>query len=145
MEDWGQLVEATITEIQVDLIARCIQIDVVTHWEGDQRKRIIIEGINELLIDDVRSNNIIDRVTMFSQEELANTEHECLDRLFYLFQKREPTDSDLEWPMLAQKLALIRDGELVLMEIEPVCGASFLLLARTVRLETADEGAEKAK
>jgi hypothetical protein len=138
MEDWGQLVESTITAIKVDSIARGIQIDVITHWEGDQRKRIIADGVNDLLIDDVRSTNIIDRVIMFGQEDLANVERDCLARLFYLLQKREPTVADLEWPTLNQKLALIRDGSLLLMEIEPVCGASFLVLAESVRLEAGE-------
>jgi hypothetical protein len=46
--------------------------------------------------------------------------------------------SDRNWPYLEEKLSLIRDGRLKLIEIEPVCGASIIVLAESIKLEAIE-------
>jgi hypothetical protein len=112
-----------------------------------QAKVIVASGIEDMLVDDLRAYNIIDRVTIFMATDAAQEINECTTSLFYLMQKRELSASDLEWPAFKEKLARIQSGELHLMEIEPVAGASAVVLARLIAIESLpiQDAEEKAK
>jgi hypothetical protein len=136
MDRMDSLVEATITAFWFDRAKHEMRVEVACVWEDKGKKRIVASGIDKFLIDDMGPYNIIDRVNLYGAEDSMDEKSECAACLFFLMQKKELTASDMEWPGFKEKLFLIRDGKLSLMEIEPVYGASFIVLAESIRLET---------
>jgi len=119
MEGWDLLIESTVIAFHLDWVTKTLHIDVNSPWGNKERKRIVATGIEELEVSEMRLYNIIDRVNLFgAPDSLVNIP---------------------KWLPLEKKLSLIRDGSLNLMEIEPVCGASILVLAKLFRLEDMTE------
>jgi hypothetical protein len=133
MGEWDDLVEATIEAIHVDASRKEICIDVKCAGDQNVRRKIVAMGVDDFVANEMRLSNVIDRVTLLGAQDV--TTPEIPNRLFYLMRGTEPTPSDLEWPVLKQKLALISDGKLSLLELEPVYGASVILLAESFRLD----------
>ncbi|MGD0889493.1 MAG: hypothetical protein ABR889_09620 [Acidobacteriaceae bacterium] len=138
MDGWNLLVEATITAFHFDHEKMEMKIDVRCHWDGGYNKRIIVSGIDRLAIEEMREYNIIFQVTQFGAEEAMDENSGCASKLFFLMQERDMVASDRNWPYLEEKLSLIRDGRLKLIEIEPVCGASIIVLAESIKLEAIE-------
>lgn len=136
MKNWDVLTEATIDAIYVESTKKEIRIDVTCRWQEETRKQIIAEGVEDFVINEMRLSNIIDRVTFFDAN--GGQEKDAARRLFLVMRGREPDVSDLEWPALLEKLDRIRDGVLTLIELEPVYGATVILLAESIRLESID-------
>ncbi len=136
MEDWDILTEATIDAIRVASTEKEIRIDVTCRWEGEKRKQIVARGVDDFVVNDMRLSNIIDRVTRFDAG--GGQEAETARRLFFMMRGREPDVSDLEWPVLSEKLGRVRAGTLTLMELEPVYGATVIMLAESIQLEAID-------
>ncbi len=129
MDDWDALIESTIDAISLDVIKKAIAIELTCAWDGAGRKRIIASGVDDFVVNEMRISNIVDRVSRFSSVDYGEKSAEIARRLFKLMRGREPSQTDLEWPPLMNKLACIRDGSLSLLEIEPVYGATILILA----------------
>lgn len=136
MSDWDDLVEATMDAIRVDTSRKEISIEVTYASNCKERKRILATGVDDFVANEMRLSNIIDRVTRFGAHDVTSAE--VSSRLFYLMRGREPSSSDLEWPILKQKMALISDGKLSLLEIEPVYGATVTILAEAFRIDPID-------
>lgn len=136
MEDWKILLESTIDSIHVDSTSKEVFIDVTCAWESKQRKRISAIGVDDFVANELRISNIIDRVTIFDAVEFNDVNQNIARRLFMLMRGKEASQTDLEWPTLKSKLACIGDGSLTLLEIEPVYGATILILAAGYRLES---------
>ncbi|MGA8673330.1 MAG: hypothetical protein WB679_25875 [Terracidiphilus sp.] len=136
MSNLDSLVEATVTRLSFDRERAELRFEVSCVFGDRGRKVIVASGIEDLLVDDVRTYNIIDRVTIFTAADAAQEINDCTKSLFYLMQKRELSTSDLEWPAFKEKLARIQSGEFHLMEIEPVAGASAVVLARLIAIES---------
>jgi hypothetical protein len=62
---------------------------------------------------------------------------EVARRLFFLMRGKEPSALDFEWPALREKLTRVQKGALALLEIEPVYGATILVLAEDLKIENA--------
>jgi hypothetical protein len=137
MDDWKSLVESTIDAIHVDLTNKAVVIEVTCAWEGKERKRIVATGVDDFVANEMRLSNIVDRVNRFGAVDLNGKTEEIARRLFLLMRGKEPSQTDLEWPVLKDKLACIRDSSLSLLEIEPVYGATIMILATGFRLESA--------
>jgi hypothetical protein len=136
MDDWKTLVESTIDAIHVDSTNKAVVIEVTCAWEGKGRKRIVATGVDDFVVNEMRLSNIVDRVSRFGAVDFNGKNAEIARRLFVLMRGKEPSQSDLEWPALKNKLACIRDGSLCLLEIEPVYGATIMILATGFRLES---------
>ena len=109
---------------------------VVSCVFGEQKKRVIVaRGLDDFLIGDLRACNIIDRVTLFAPGDAVDEPNECASALIYLMQKRDLSTSDFAWPAFIDKLNLIRSGKLKLMTVEPVAGASAVVLASDIAFE----------
>ena len=128
-------VESTVQAFNLDWDKKKIRIDVTSPWGDKQRISIVATGIDDCRIDEMRLYNILDRVTLYREEESQKPGSECASLLFFLMQNREPTANDLEWPAVREKLALIQSGELTLLAIEAVYGATFLVLAKSITIE----------
>jgi hypothetical protein len=131
MSEWDTLVESTIDAVHFDLGHKEVRIELTCAWEGKDRKLIVATGVDDFVVNEMRLSNIVDRVSRFDVEDF-----EVARRLFFLMRGAAPSASDLEWPIFKEKLALIREGKLSLLEIEPVYGATILILAESFRLET---------
>lgn len=140
MDDWDALTEATIDAIRVEPTKKEIRIDVTCRWEGERRKQIVAQGADDFVVNEMRLSNIIDRITRL--EVGAGQDAETTRRLFYLMRGREPDVSELQWPALLEKLDRLRAGSLTLFELEPVYGATVLILAESIQLETLDIASE---
>ena len=136
MDNWDVLTEATIDAIRVESTKKEIRIDVTCRWEGEKRKRIVAQGVDDFVVNEMRLSNIIDRVTRLDAGDGQETE--TARRLFFMMRGREPDASDLEWPVLIEKLGRIRTGALILMELEPVYGATVIVLAESFQLEAIE-------
>lgn len=136
MDDWDVLTEATIDAIRVELASKEIRIDVTCRSEGEKRKQIFAKGVDDFVVNEMRLSNIIDRVTRL--DDGGGQEEEAARRLFFMMRGREPDVSDLEWPVLLEKLSRIRAGTLIFMELEPVYGATVIMLAESFQLESID-------
>ncbi|WP_038489970.1 hypothetical protein [Janthinobacterium agaricidamnosum] len=135
-DDWNILTEATIDAIRVEPTKKEIRIDVTCRWEGEKRKQIVVHGVDDFVINEMRLSNIIDRVTRLDAGD--GQEAETARRLFFMMRGREPDASDLDWPVLSEKLDRVRSGTLTLMELEPVYGATVIMLAESIQLEAID-------
>lgn len=135
MDGWESLVEATIDAIRVDSENKEVRIEVTCAWEGKDRKQIVATGVDDFVVNELRLSSIVDRVSLFAVDDIEDEGAEVARRLFFLMRGREPSPSDFEWPALRDKLARIQDGSLRLLEVEPVYGATVLVLAEDFRLE----------
>lgn len=133
MEDWDVLTEATIDVIRVEPMKKEIRIEVTCRWEGERRKQIVVRGVDDFVVNEMRLSNVIDRVTRLEASD--GQEAETSRRLFFMMRGRDPDASELDWPVLSEKLARIRTGTLSLMELEPIYGASVMMLAESIQLE----------
>lgn len=136
MDDWDVLTEATIDAIRVESTKKEIRIDVTCRWEGEKRKQIVAQGVDDFVVNEMRLSNIIDRVTRLDAGDGQETE--TARRLFFMMRGRKPDTSDLEWPVLLEKLSRVRTGALILMELEPVYGATVIMLAESFQLEAIE-------
>ncbi|RBL87444.1 hypothetical protein DDE05_03520 [Streptomyces cavourensis] len=134
MEDWDVLIEATIDVIRVEPMKKEVRIEVTCRWEGERRKQIVVRGVDDFVVNEMRLSNIIDRVTRL--EASASQEEKTSRRLFFMMRGRDPDASELNWPVLSEKMARIRVGALTLMELEPTYGASVMMLAESIQLES---------
>ncbi len=135
MNDWETLIESTIDAIHVDATTKEVVIEMTCAWEGVERKRIVATGVDELDVTGMRIYNIVDRVQCFDAGNFDEKSAEIRQRLFMLLRGTALAKTDLEWPVLAEKLARIRNGSLSLLEIEPVYGATIVILASDFRLQ----------
>jgi hypothetical protein len=134
MNELDSFVESTVLALSVDPRNHELRLEASCPFRGKARKTIVATGIDELLIDDLRIYNIIDRVTVFDATDAVEEINDCTRSLFYLMQKRELSVSDFTWPALKEKLTLIRTGQSQLMEIEPVAGESITVLAKRIEI-----------
>lgn len=139
MNEWDALIEATIDAIRVDSAKKEIRVEVTCMWQGEKRTQIVATGVDDFVVNEMRLSNIIDRVTRFGTSGTTEEESKTAKRLFFMMRGREPDSNDLKWPVLIEKLARIRDGTLGLMEIEPVYGATVIVLAQSFQLESIDD------
>lgn len=136
MEGWDVLIEAAIDVIRVEPMKKEIRIEVTCRWEGERRKQIVVRGVDDFVVNEMRLSNVIDRVTRLEASD--GQEAETSRRLFFLMRGRDPDASELDWPVLSEKLTRIRAGTLTLMVLEPTYGASVIMLAESIRLEAID-------
>jgi hypothetical protein len=134
MKAFEALVEATFSEIHLDAEERKIRIEIRSKWGGAARFRLLATGVDDFLANGLRLENIIDRVSHVSASNFGLAENGLAERLFFLLQQREARKSELEWDVLTDKLLRIQDGRLRFLEIEPVYGASVMILAERFEL-----------
>ncbi len=134
MDKWDTLTESIINSVHVDAERKMVRFDLTCQWGEKPRKQIIVGGVDDFVINEMRLSNIVDRVSLFFGNEAG-----IASRLFRLMRGREGSAEELEWPLLHEKLKLIRSGKLVLVEIEPVYGATAMVLGEDVRLSSIGE------
>ncbi|HYD62334.1 MAG TPA: hypothetical protein VEC35_18370 [Noviherbaspirillum sp.] len=131
MKQWDAFIEATIDAIHFNAEKRELSFDVTCQLESGHRKRLVIDGVDDFVANEMRLQNIIDRIHQYRGDET-----EAARCLFFLMRGREPEEDELRWPQLVEKLDHVRTGRRVLLEIEPVYGATLIILGENVRLES---------
>jgi hypothetical protein len=134
-EQLDSFVESTVVRLTLDREMAELHVEVSSVFGDQKRRAIVVRGLDDFLIDDLRAYNIIDRVTVFAPEDAVEESNECASALLYLMQKRELSKSDFAWPAFTDKLSLIRSGKLKLMTVEAVAGASAVVLAKDITFE----------
>lgn len=129
------LVESTIDSVHVSAKDKKVCIELTCAWEGKERKKITATGVEDFVADELRLSNIIDRVHCFSAVDFQENISAITDNLFFLMRGKSPDPSELEWEPLKEKLELISLGMLKLLVVEPVYGATIILLASGMQLE----------
>lgn len=135
MGGWETLVEATIDAIRVDPSKKEICIEVTCAWGAKERKRIVATGVDDFVVNEMRLSNVVDRVSLVNAKDVKNDDKGVSRRLFFLMRGKEPAPLDLEWAALKEKLERMHDGRLSLLEMEPVYGATVIILAETFILD----------
>lgn len=135
MNGLESLVESTVDSVHVSAKYRKICIEFTCAWEGKERKKITATGVEDFIADELRLSNIVDSVHCFDAADFQENVSAIADSLFFLMRGRSPTPADLEWKPLKEKLKSIESGVLKLLVVEPVYGATIILLAREVQLE----------
>lgn len=86
----------------------------------------------EFMILQMCMQNIIDRISLWDS---SSDEVDYRGKLFSLIHGKFVEEKDnLHSPLIDQKIEMIRRGDAVLVELEPVYGALVLILARKVSL-----------
>ncbi|MGA8672754.1 MAG: hypothetical protein WB679_22955 [Terracidiphilus sp.] len=134
-EQLDSFVESTVVRLIFDREASELRVEVSCVFGERKKRAIVARGIDDCLIEDLGVYNIIDRVTVFAPEQAVEESNECTSTLLYLKQQRELSASDLAWPAFKEKLAMIRSGQLQLMTVEAVVGASATVLAKEITFE----------
>lgn len=135
MSNFDCFVEATITALRFERETGEFRIEASCVWGNKEKRAFIASKVDDLLVSDLRTYNVIDRVNFFAAEDAKEEINDCTSCLFFLMQQRELSTSDLQWPPFREKLASIRSGKLLLIEIEPVVGAAILIMAERVGVE----------
>ncbi|MET3915642.1 hypothetical protein ABID97_002424 [Variovorax sp. OAS795] len=131
------LVESTIDSVHVSAADKKVSIELTCAWEGKQRKKIVATGVEDFIADELRLSNIVDRVHFFAAADFQENISTITDNLFFLMRGKSPSSSDREWEPLKEKLRSISSGVLKLLVVEPVYGATIILLASEMQLMEA--------
>lgn len=119
MVDLADCVEAHITAIAVVEQTKSIRISLrsalSTHFA------MVVEGVHQVLVEEFRYRNIVDRVHIWNSANDLDAYHECLAAL--MAGKSEGLLPDA-WRIAIEKEARsIQAGNKILVEIEPAYGA----------------------
>lgn len=125
MLDLSKFVEAYLMSIEVDRIERKVKLSI---REPDGTGWILAAtGVSELMVLQMRMQNIIDRISVWTESAV---DADCRERVFSLLSGRSATDrDDMESPLINRTVDEIQRGDSMLIELEPVYGASVLMLA----------------
>ena len=137
MSNFDKFVEATIESIMFNCEEKKLSIKIISPWDNS-RTTITADGIYDCLIDQLRASNIIEKLTLFTARNFNDITSELSRSFFYLLRGFEPEQKDLEWDVLKEKLKKVENGFMSLLEIEPVFGARFIILAKSISFEDDD-------
>lgn len=138
MENWGYLIESEINSINFDSENKKLHLGLHFPW-CDGTGRILANGVIDFVANEMRLSNIIDRAILLPSAENEVDIITAARRLFFLMRGRNPDSHELDWPILKERIKLISNRELFFLEIEPIHGASFLILALQIQLELPDD------
>jgi len=133
-EGWESLVEAKIDAIFLQAARKELKITLIRPWDNSQVE-IVASGVEDILINDLRLQNIVDRVQIFERGS-AGSSRGLEESLFRLMRGRDPLPADLNWPLLHEKSKAIESGVLKFLQIEPVHGAIFAVMASDIQLRS---------
>jgi hypothetical protein len=122
-------VEAHVVGLQVPEQTKVVSI--VLRLVGGRTAILTAEGVDRFLVNELREQNIIDRINVWDK---GSSQEEFQQRLAELIGADRDSASVFS-SLVASETHRIAKGERVLVEIEPVYGAWFLMLARSVSLQ----------
>ncbi|MES2740068.1 MAG: hypothetical protein V4754_03850 [Pseudomonadota bacterium] len=132
MLDFNKFVEGHLTGIKVYQEENRAELFL---QETTGRKWVLnATDVSELMILQMRMQNIIFRIVIW---DLNSNEEEYKGKIFSLIHGKFETGKDhLSSPVINAKIDMIRRGEAVLLELEPVYGALVLIIAKQVLLDS---------
>jgi hypothetical protein len=93
---------------------------------------LMAEGVSDCMVLQMRTLNIIDRITFW---DVSSNEESYIDKLFCLHKGYYPGEKDKrDFLFITGSIEKIKHDEMFLMELEPVFGANVLVLAKRAKL-----------
>ena len=68
MEDYEILVEATIKSIFLDAENKSLTLDLDCSWGKKDRKRLIVSGVDDFSLTNMRIQNIFDHIKIYDSK-----------------------------------------------------------------------------
>lgn len=133
-EEWNSLVEAEITSISTDPMKKEVVIAVRRNLRAPSEVVIRGRNVDEFSVLEMRLSNIIDQADFYPTRE--GDDDAAASALFELLQS-PGTAFDEQWRPFKERLEAIKRGELMLLVLRPVYGASVALLAADIELVAA--------
>jgi hypothetical protein len=128
MFDFTDCIEAHITGIT--MLEESKTINISLRGQAKQCFMLVIEGVDRLVANEFREQNIVDRVVLW---DLTSEPNEYRASLAALVSGASEDQIEDTWqPLIEKEIASIQQGEKVFVSIEPVYGVWILLLARKV-------------
>ncbi|MFM0607125.1 hypothetical protein PQR05_21605 [Paraburkholderia sediminicola] len=125
MLDLSKFVEAYLMGIEVDRVERKVVLSIKE--PAGKGWILVATGVSELMVLQMCMQNIIDRISVWTGSAV---DADCRERVFSLLSGRYATDrDDMESPLINRTVDAIQRGDSMLIELEPVYGASVLMLA----------------
>jgi len=126
MNDFRDFVEARITGIALLDESKTVRISL--RGQAKQCFTLIAEGVDRIVVNEFREQNIVDRLTVWDSKTDPT---EYRSTLVSLISGLIGDAVDPAWnPVIEREIEAISLGSKVLIEMEPVFGASVILLAR---------------
>lgn len=94
---------------------------------GGERKTLRIVGVDRFVANDLRENNIVDRILIWDRSRGQQALRAAISTLVY--GSEPPSNSDPREVIVDREVAAVERGEKSLVEIEPVYGAAIVALA----------------
>jgi hypothetical protein len=128
MFDFTDCIEAHITGIT--MLEESKTINISLRGQAKQCFMLVIEGVDRLVANEFREQNIVDRVVLW---DLTSEPNEYRASLAALVSGASEDQIEDTWqPLIEKEIASIQQGEKVFVSIEPVYGVWIVLLARKV-------------
>lgn len=104
-----------------------------------QTLQLVATGVDDFVANEMRLSNVVETVDIYDADRFAVARKYVSETLFFLLRGYSPTDQELNWEILEEKLERIQKNELRLIEIRPVYGASVLILAEQFEIQRNQE------
>ena len=134
MEELSNFVEGYVTGIFVTNLSSVGRAVSIFLLDRDRDNFVLkAEGVEKFIANEMREQNIIDRINVWNAKSDENSFRQILTTLISGKSEYEKLD-DAFLPLIDQHIGAVRDGKKILIEIEPVYGVSVIILARNVSL-----------
>jgi len=127
-------VEWQVVGVSAILCKRSVEIELVD--TAAARWKLVGLGVVDFGLNEMRLQNVVDRLIVFSDVEMHRSEIESL--IFYMLQGSEISDADRESAPMTNRIERIQNGELRLLWIQPIGGAEILMLAQAIDLSPCE-------
>ncbi len=131
MEDLSNFVEGFITGIVVEHPDKIVSIFLL--YRNQCNFVLKAEGVEKFVANEMREQNIIDRINVWDKQSDESSFRPILAALIS-GQSEYDKLNEAFLPLIDLQVNTIRNEGKILIEIEPVYGASVMLLARKISL-----------
>jgi hypothetical protein len=132
MSDWSEFVEGYLTGVV--LRDKDKAVDIYLSDCSHRKHTLTAFGVKEMRVWEMRQKNIIDRISLWNSSSCESEYQERISFLLYGEQSDKNRVSPLRKVAVENAIQSIRDGSMILMEIEPVYGALVLIQAERVTI-----------
>lgn len=130
MVDFADCVEAHVIAISVMEQTKSVRISLRS--PSSILFAIVVDGVDQLMIEEFRFRNIVDRVHVWSSANAPEQYRDCLKAL--VAGKSEGRVSEFWRTRVEDETRSIQSGQRILVEIEPVYGAWIMILGQKIEL-----------
>jgi hypothetical protein len=132
MTDFDRFVDGYIHGVIVD-IAINDKLTVFLSEPTGNKWKLIAQGVEDFIVSYMGRCNIIHQIDILDRtiEDLT-----CREKIFFISHGEYPNKlEDFFSPCIDSVMEKIKSGDLMIIEIEPVCGAYILILTKEIIFE----------